>query len=78
MNHPFLNFLEVALVRFLSRSPRIGLILVKEHGTNISWVVRDRSDPQPMGVEETAYAPRDVEPPSMALERMFHAPDADR
>ena len=77
MSHPFLSFLEVKLLRWLSRSPRIGLILVKQHGTNISWVINDRSDPRPM---PTSYVDESscLEPPSMALERMFHAPDADR
>lgn len=48
MPHPFLRWWEVALVRLISRSPRIGLILVKQHSGVLSWVVRDRSDEQPM------------------------------
>lgn len=78
MSHPFLSLLEVKLLRWLSRSPRIGLILVKQHGTNISWVINDRSDPRPLPIDEADYDPDEPEPPSMALERMFHAPDADR
>lgn len=77
MRHPFLSFLEVALLRWLARSPRIGLILVKQYGTNISWVINDRSDPRPMPtnrIDESSF----MEPPSLALERMFHAPDAEK
>ena len=78
MGHPFLSFLEAKLLRWLSRSPRIGLILVKQYGTNVSWVIDDRSDPRPMRTEEVEEEANELEPPSMALERMFHAPDADR
>lgn len=78
MGHPFLSFLEVKLLRWLSRSPRIGLILVKQHGTNISWVISDRSDPCRMPVSEHEGAPVELEPPSSVFERMYHAPDAKR
>lgn len=77
MRHPFLNPVEVLLVRLLARSSRIGLIMVKQHGTNISWVIRDRSDPMQMPVVERCDH-EDHEPPSMQLERLYHAPDAER
>lgn len=72
-----MSFLEVALLRGLARSPRIGLILVKQHGTNISWVINDRSDPRPMPTSQVDES-SSMEPPSLALERMFHAPDAEK
>jgi hypothetical protein len=78
VNHPFLTFVEVALVRWLSRSPRIGLILIKQHGTNISWVIKDRSDPNPLQMQEITHEQQATEPVSMSFERMFHAPDAER
>jgi hypothetical protein len=80
MPHPFLRWWEVALVRLISRSPRIGLILVKQHSGVLSWVVRDRSDEQPMPVTEVEapLTASGLEPPSMRFERAFHAPDAER
>lgn len=76
MSHPFLSRLEVFLVRLLSRSPHIGLILIKEHGGSLIWVVEDKSDPSPL--HKVAVTAEDREPPSMRFERAFHAPDAER
>lgn len=80
MAHPFLCWWEVALIRLLSRSPRIGLLMVKQHSGNLSWVIRDRSDRQPMGITEVEdpLSASDLEPPSMRFERAFHMPDAER
>ena len=78
VDHPFLSFLEVKLLRWLSRSPRIGLIMVKQYGTNISWVIDDRSDPNRMPVREVGLGPDEEEPPACVFERMYHAPDAER
>lgn len=80
MPHPFLRWWEVALIRLLSRSPRIGLIMVKQHSGILSWVIRDRSDKRPMPVQETGMplSMDEEEPASFKLERAFHAPDADR
>jgi hypothetical protein len=75
-SHPFLNPLEAALIRWISRSPRIGMIMVKEHSSLVSWIIRDESDLCVANLE-----PEDEdfeEPPSMQFERLYHAPDAQR
>ena len=72
MSHPFLTKFEVWLVRRLMRSPRIGLILIKQHGGVLSWVIEDKTDILPMEKTEAE------EPPSMVLERLYHSPDAER
>jgi hypothetical protein len=80
MNHPFLRWWEVAALRLLSRSPRIGLLMVKQHSGLLSWVIQDRSDQQPMPVTEadSPFDASDLEPPSLKFERAFHGPDAER
>lgn len=75
-SHPFLNPIEAALIRWISRSPRVGMIVVKEHSSLVTWIIRDQSDPLAADAE-----PEDEdfpEPPSMQLERLYHAPDAQR
>lgn len=79
MTHPFLRPWEALAVRLLIRSPRVGAITVKEYGVCGTWTVVDSSDPTFQGAlddEEEEHGGE--EPPSMLLERMFHAPDADR
>jgi hypothetical protein len=92
MTHPFLNRLEVLLIRLLLRSPNIGFIMVKHRGSNVSWVLHDISDPMPGDPYEGAetappYADQlhgepaceeDSEPLSMQFERLYHLPDAER
>lgn len=78
MTHPFLMPLEVAMLRFLAKSPRVGLIAVKQHGSSVTWVVSNDSDPLPAVVTSNEVDYDDDEPPSMLLERLYHAPDADR
>ena len=72
--HPFLNPIEAAIIRWISRSPRVGMIVVKEHSSLVSWVIRDESDPYCAEPEDDAFP----EPASMQLERLYHLPDADR
>lgn len=72
--HPFLNPIEAAIVRWIVRSPRIGAIIVKEHGSPVTRVIRDPSDSYAVEVEDEDFP----EPPSMQLERLYHAPDAQR
>jgi hypothetical protein len=72
MKHPFLLWYEAALLRWLVRSPRIGLVLIKQKHGALSWVIEDKEDTVPMPTQEV-----EVEPPSMLFERMYHAPDAD-
>lgn len=76
--HPFLNPVEAAIVRWLVKSPRIGLICIKEHGTTVTWVLKDESDPVSFGGEEEPDISEDEEPASMKLERLYHLPDAER
>ena len=72
MQHPFLRWYEVLLVRALVRSPRIGMVLIKEKNGFLSWVIEDRADKLPIPKQEV-----EAEPPSMLFERMYHAPDAE-
>lgn len=74
--HPFLNPVEAAIVRWLMKSPRIGLICVKEHGSTVTWVLKNQSDPAGYASDEDVS--EDVEPPSMKLERIYHSPDAEK
>lgn len=73
--HPFLNPIEAAIIRWISRSPRIGYIAVKQHSAPVTWILRDETDLMPVPEEEEEY---DEEPASMLLERLYHAPDATR
>ena len=69
-----MNPIEAAIVRWIVRSPRIGAIIVKEHSSPVTWVIRDPSDSYAVEVEDEDFS----EPPSMQLERLYHAPDAQR
>ena len=74
--HPFLNPVEAAIVRWLMKSPRIGMICVKQHGTTVTWVLKDESDA--IGYTSESDVSEDEEPDSMKLERLYHLPDAER
>jgi hypothetical protein len=78
--HPFLMPWEAFLGWLLSRSPRVGAVVVKEHSSSVVWTLRDRSD-LPWDVDapitESERKP-EREPASMLFERMYHAPDADK
>lgn len=74
--HPFLNPVEAAILRWLIKSPRIGLLCIKEHGSTVTWVLSDESDPVRYGSDEDVS--EGEEPDSMKLERIYHAPDAEK
>lgn len=85
--HPFLSWFEAWLVRRLIRSPRIGAIVVKQHGKPVTWYLSDPTDSNlytdDLPPEGTIQAcdhdfEEDAEPPSMLLERLYHAPDAKK
>lgn len=76
--HPFLTRFEVFLFRLLSRSPRVGMIIVKQHGELITWVLKDQSDNVPFQDETDESVPWGYETPVQQLERLYHAPDADQ
>lgn len=76
--HPFLNGFEVFLFRLLSRSPRIGMIIVKQHSELVTWVLKDQSDPDPFEDDVPDNVPWGYETPAQQLERLYHAPDADQ
>lgn len=75
--HPFLNPIEAAIFRWLIKSPRIGLLVVKEHSASVTWVLHDETDKMPLTASEDDVS-FDEEPDSMKLERLYHLPDADR
>ena len=66
---PELNWIERWAVRVLTRSPRVGMLVVKQFGSPLLYVARDRDDlvmPAEFGAPD--------EPASMQLERLYHAP----
>jgi len=75
--HPFLNPFEAALFRYLSKSPRVGLICVKQMGTNTTWILQNLDD-VPEETDTVDYVSSDDEPDSLKLERLYHLPDAER
>ena len=72
--HPFLNPIEAAIIRWIVRSPRIAAIIVRQHGSPVTWTISDPSDCWAVAVEDEDIP----EPASMQLERLYHLPDADR
>jgi hypothetical protein len=76
--HPFLMPWEAFLGWLLSRSPRIGAVVVKEHGSSMVWSLRDRSDIPWDIATPIPESELEREPASMLFERMYHAPDADK
>jgi hypothetical protein len=66
MSADFLSPIENAFLRWLMSSPRVGLIAVKQFGADEVYVAQDASDPSFIDFTD--------EPPSMALERLFHMP----
>jgi hypothetical protein len=71
MNAPFLTWLENCALRFLISSPRVGLVIVKNHTGSGIYVASDQSDPTLPGQFRQEEQP---EPLSMQLERMYHEP----
>jgi hypothetical protein len=66
---PGLNWIERWAVRTLTRSPRVGMLVVKEFGSPLLYVARDRGDlVMPQEFDEPS------EPAAHQFERMFHAP----
>lgn len=62
------------------KSPRIGLICVKQYGDSVTWVLRNAADPVSFGGEspdQSTDVSEGEEPMSMKLERIYHAPDAE-
>lgn len=87
MSHPFLSWWEAWLFRKLIRSPRIGAIVVKQFGEPVTWYLSDPRDPaldtSGYDDEEDTIALlgdeyQEQEPASMLLERLYHAPDAEK
>lgn len=77
--HPFLNRIEVFLFRWLVKSPRIGMVIVKQHGEMVTWVLRDQSDADCFeDAEQPDNVPWGYETPAQQLERLYHSPDADQ
>ena len=68
---PSLNLIERLALWILVRSRRTSLVMVKEHtNADIFWAV---CPADPIAVS-SAQEVQDLEPPSMMLERLFHAP----
>lgn len=87
MSHPFLSWWEAWLVRRLIRSKRIGAVVIKQFGEPVTWYLSDPRDPSidtsGYDDEEDILVPdgaeyEEPEPASMLLERLYHAPDAEK
>ena len=65
LKHLQLNWLERTALRILARSSRIGLLVVKPHGSRLVFIAKDMTDP--VDIVEG-------EPISMQLERLYHQP----
>ena len=76
--HPFLNPVEAAIIRWLMKSPRIGLICVKQYESTVTWVLRNENDAVSWGDPVPDDVSDDYEPASMKLERIYHLPDAEK
>lgn len=93
MTEHFLTRIEQLLVRWLSRSPRVGAIYVRQYDSVKVWAIEDQRDlyvvtrnaeqrlrqqvERDWAVE--AHSKSEVpEPLSMLLERLYHSPDAER
>jgi hypothetical protein len=86
MSHPFLSWWEAWLFRRLIRSKRVGAIVVKQFGEPVTWYLSDPKDPvlDTSGYDDQedtlvlGAPPEEPEPASMLLERLYHAPDAEK
>lgn len=77
MNVPNLNWLERWALRLLHQSPRLGLVIAKPAAsTVISWSVQPGDEVARAMIGTLLDLPDDddVEPASMLLERLYHAP----
>jgi hypothetical protein len=63
--HLQLTWLEWVAVRFLAKSRRVGLLVIKPYGSRLTFIAKDMTDPIDLV---------DNEPISMQLERLYHQP----
>ena len=66
LEHLRLTWIERIALRILCQSERIGLLVVKRHGSRLVFVVRDQTDPIDITQAD--------EPVTMQLERLYHQP----
>jgi len=77
----FTRFWEQIALRILIRSPNITMVAVKDRECNQVFIAADWSDPGAMAfyVKNNAAPPQEpADPASMMLERLYHAPDAQK
>ncbi len=71
---PQLNWVERLALRLLIRSPRTSMVVAKAPDSDeIVWAV-NRSDQTAVAYLENMFCVDELEPPSMLLERLYHAP----
>lgn len=80
MNHPFLNWFEALVARWLFQSPRVGMVAVRQAHTDVTWVLYSGAGEQEQDTCGEPYVELSdhYEPASMVLERLYHSPDAQR
>lgn len=66
LEHLRLNWIERIALRILCQSERVGLLVIKRHGSRMVFIVRDQTDP--IDITEAN------EPITMQLERLYHQP----
>ena len=69
INQLSLNWIEAWAVRFLTQSPRVGLLIIKGYRLPQIYVAIDRTD----NVMPTEFR-SEAEPAAHLLERLYHAP----
>jgi hypothetical protein len=65
LEHLQLTWIERIALRILARSRRIGLLVIKPHGSRLVFIAKDMTDP----IEIVQG-----EPITMQLERLYHQP----
>ena len=71
---PQLNLLERLALRLLMHSPRVSMLTAKTHGSEeLAWCV-SKSDETAVALLKNMLCSDDLEPASLLLERLYHAP----
>lgn len=72
MNLAGLTWIEQWAMRLLHNSPRVGLLIVKRNGKPL--VAYSVAEADPEAIEMARALVDELEPPSLQLERLYHAP----
>ncbi|WP_341247385.1 hypothetical protein [Nereida ignava] len=76
MKKIFVRFWERLAIRILLRSENITLVAIKDRDLSDIFIAANPSDRGAWAFFERNHEHIELEPDSMVLERLFHAPDA--